>query len=139
MEDNKYYIPTIEEFHKGFEYERILEDSSVQKEVFDFDGINCFHPDSGKVLDYIRVKHLDREDIESCGFEYYEDDFQGIKRRRYKALAIPPNKYDRLYIKQVNKLEFVIGINAIDRWETRFNGTIKNKSELKRVLKMIGV
>ena len=36
IEDNKYYTPSIEEFHVGFEYERQMKEEN--DDVFQYDG-----------------------------------------------------------------------------------------------------
>lgn len=70
-----YYTPTLDEFHNDFEYE-IFEDWGVEperiwhKQIFGKDGNN---PERiGYVyennLNRMRVKHLDKTDIESLGF-----------------------------------------------------------------------
>ena len=83
---DKYYNPTIEEFHQGFEYE-IWESFAYTKEnwikeTFQFvdkDGI-WLGEDPTNILamyenkgDEIRVKYLSKEDIESLGFKFKTD------------------------------------------------------------------
>jgi len=66
MEKNKYYTPTIEEFHVGFEYELKTEGEWVSQ-TLDIDySLNRV---AGGLANNTRVKHLDQEDIESFGFE----------------------------------------------------------------------
>ena len=139
----KYYIPAISEFHVGFEYEHCH--SSIRFVMLDLrtgDRTNETEPKeiwkksvfTGNEFDVwkysfkfddslrdgqIRVKYLDKEDIESLGFtqtiedQYYKDDFE---------LLID----DDLFIQIIKDDGFI------------FQGAIKNKSELKRILKMIG-
>ena len=68
----KYYQPDISEFHVGFEYEEAwgLERVNQEwiKEVFKIDQ-SPVH-----LLPKLRVKYLDREDIESCGFVCHATD-----------------------------------------------------------------
>lgn len=80
MQNTKYYIPTIEEFHVGFEFERLTKlkgGTSVpieehceiwEKEIFTEESLVT-------ALAYwpliVRVKYLDREDIENC--EWLQD------------------------------------------------------------------
>lgn len=65
--ESKYYAPEIEEFHKGFEFEWF--EDQFKKESF---GITT--DDDLEIIDdeirerKIRVKYLDREDVESFGF-----------------------------------------------------------------------
>ncbi len=73
----KYYIPIIEEFYTGFEYERMNGESWEESEFLESDSYgtlargyeNEFEEIAIGLRD-VRVKYLDREDIESLGFEY---------------------------------------------------------------------
>src|SRR3990167_11102970 len=88
METDKYYTPELDEFHIGFEFEIIdyssnnyekdkstcTWDKSVLKRE---DIFSAYKEDSyfETVVSYlnnnhVRVKYLDREDIQSLGFEY---------------------------------------------------------------------
>jgi len=73
---NKYYTPTIEEFHVGFEYEY---QDGVDKDNKDvWKKTICTKSDfrylsKTKIKDFRRVKYLDREDIESLGFTCYQN------------------------------------------------------------------
>jgi len=118
----KYYTPTPEEFHIGFEYENKLVDGywqwhgETEKVVFT-KGTNL-----EGIIDYpnlVRVKHLDREDIESFGF---------IKRKNDYLLQ------GRCSLMISNSKITITKNSGILFW-----GTIKNKSELKRILTQIGV
>ncbi len=65
--DNKYYTPEVQELGVGFEFEEKNEDGDWIKETYPF-GDPWFSVDeiyNGR----IRVKYLDREDIESLGWE----------------------------------------------------------------------
>jgi hypothetical protein len=149
--ENKYYTPTIEEFHVGFEYEQLNQVSQVEDMERKYNGQMIFgdsytHVPKPSVWDiktcdtytnlpYIktwaktefRVKYLDREDIESFGFEEVPnvpiDWFEKDDWRLYKQGT-------EVSIKKAGEgFNIHFGI---------FEGVIKNKSELKKVLKMIG-
>ena len=146
--NEKYYTPEIEEFHVGFEYQ-IFEDwdyypiKSWHNQVYGKDGDNQegIGYVSEPMSDY-RVKHLDREDIES---------FEFIKSGLAKDVFISKETHD---IQGIGE-NYIIGINFKEgtdyvqvfytRDEERavgailFAGRLKNKSELKRILKQIGV
>ena len=113
---DKYYTPTIEEFHVGFEYEFKTNGLGfVKTEVSETGGF--FQGEK-------RVKYLDREDIESLGFKcmggnWYHDN---------KAYQI---------IGTWESIEISRGQHEYR--DVLFKGTIKNKSELKRLLKMLGI
>jgi len=135
---DKYYTPTIEELYVGFKYEskENFQDGTVKsqeqfdnakwvKEIFGINdnayvnrSLNGKNSENGRCG--IRVKYLDKEDIESLGFiqtikdQYYKDDFE---------LLID----DDLFIQIIKDDGFV------------FQGTIKNKSELIILLKQLGI
>lgn len=128
--DGKYYTPTIEEFYVGFEYE-------VKKEESWF---RCFYSQGSLVdiyykynddldsidfkADAIRVKYLDQEDIESLGFKETET-------KNFFELDNKQESYLNWY-PEVNRVE--IGDNECSGG---FSGTIKNKSELIKLLKQL--
>ena len=131
----KYYQPDISEFHVGFEYELVppigysimnlnnpMEKwetkwaTEFQKGVF---GIKDVDPWGGLLAgiraaiekEKCRVKYLDKEDIESLKIPSY-----------IKINHILNNTYE------------IIGTNA-----RIFKGDIKNKSELKKLLKQLNI
>ena len=67
MENNKYYVPEIEEFRVGFEYETTLYKDIWEPVVYDGE----FPLSSGLIPDpnVCRVKYLSTQDIEELGFE----------------------------------------------------------------------
>jgi len=131
--NNKYYTPEIEEFHPGFKYEvKDFHDNLVdyvwKEETM---GIGCDFVLDELLGGDIRVKHLDREDIESLGW-VYDKTYPGLNEDMFTTEEYIldydyDSKYCRIYWRENNGDV------------TRFSGTIKNKSVLKQVLKMIGV
>lgn len=137
--EKKYYTPEIEEFHVGFEYE-IFEDWDAHPEKEWYPQVYGENGRDIEMLDYVggndnlnkfRVKYLDRKDIESLGFiKEFENDIYHI--RKGDVLYYLLNVYtDR------NKYE--IRCTNPSSMFGSFLGVIKNKSELKKVLKMIGI
>ena len=66
MMEDKYYVPSLSEFHVGFEYYHAsFHDQSLSlyivNNTYDFKTIEAEIKD-----EIVRVKKLDREDIESC-------------------------------------------------------------------------
>lgn len=141
---NKYYTPTIEEFHVGFEYE-YLESEKWEKETItegslssgdcgadhyvenDFNHIRNLLP-----KDKIRVKHLDREDIESLGWKDIEDNFFELFNNGliHKILLVNGNVW--IYFKQNIGNEKIVD-------KTLFFGKIKNKSELQKLMIQLNI
>jgi hypothetical protein len=162
MMDSKYYAPTIEEFHVGFGYEihRGYSEKEDRGGVIEMSNkfVNTIMTNEtgfgyiqGCIDDkFLRVKYLDQEDIESLGFKFSKKDSLGILRSTY--ISDPDSIVGRIldqrdgstmcWHMKINCFEnnvVKIECQMSDANEyTFFEGTIKNKSELKKVLKMIG-
>ena len=152
--ESKYYTPDISELYVGFECEdkttpnwprRIIEDPEYMS-ILGFK--TRVVSNSGEVTynleNKIRVKYLDKSDIESFGFEYitnnnpetvifseqesnYEFDKYSLHKKYYSInlyLKREGHKYNLLYGYNDNEL---IGF------------TIKNKSELKKLLQQLNI
>ena len=132
--DNKYYQPKIEEFHVGFEYE-IYEDfdyyteKTWHKQFYGKNGTNHENMDyvHENYLDKIRVKYLDKQDIEDLGFEVLVLD--------------SGTEYEWHYIKYNGKVicgwepeETIKNIEIGAEWFT-----IKNKAEFKKIMEQIHI
>lgn len=144
---NVYYIPSIEEFHVGFEYyfcsayqegvsatEIIIDGKDgYEPKVFTFDVYNYNHSkgeswkdvfESMLTYEQIKVKYLDREDIESLGWkcnyidQYFKDGYTILIDDDYFLQVLKDDSEEDIYL---------------------FQGTIKNKSELKVLLKQLGI
>ncbi len=171
--ENKYYTPEIEEFHVGFECEHntmtitpAMFDFSPNGEVkklydkseeiwekktwepednflwfnirVDAEGCKTF-----STPDNIRVKYLDREDIESLGFE-----FKGKALRSFFEMECQFDLPDtdsfwcktlKIQLDEKHRTVKIEGyIASACEEETLFTGSCKNKSELKKILKMVG-
>ena len=100
---------------------------------------------TGKIVnDSYRVKYLDQEDIESLGFEliestksnYYGDLFS--VKQDCKLGSLDFTTY-RLLLGQQGRVQLtVIEDNSYGGDTKEMNFAIKNKSELKKILKQIG-
>lgn len=159
MENEKYYMPSIEEFCVGFEYQsaqRFMDGTVKTKEDFDnavwennvfvnqYDLPYVQRALSGRNAENgfcgIRVKYLDREDIESFGFMFNNesDEFNQVSYS-----LITEYKVKRGMIK------FTHGINDTDSYisahvvggidSTIFLGKIKNKSEFRKTLQQLSI
>jgi hypothetical protein len=155
----KHYTPEKIEFYEGFEFERRGLGDLWEKDVWKFHQFSEGRFNANLTYaNSIRVKHLDREDIENFGFTY--SDMIDVDRllffkdvETYKGLEscgllyVPQTNWVLLYthLKQVDGV--LQGGYTIELPEnkitvaggTRFCGEIKNKSEFKRILKQIGV
>jgi hypothetical protein len=131
MEDNKYYTPELGEISSDFEFEVYN-----SKDRFFFEGAEGWYKtkmDYGVlgnlpnlqrlILDkQIRVQVLNKENIEAEGFKRDSGDYD--------------------FIKDQYQIELIDGkVYITDQFGARdlFFGVIKNRSELRKILKMIGV
>lgn len=140
---NKYYTPDIEEFHVGFEYEYYNGTCWLKCNY-----LTMYDQRSGTELNELdmskeRVKWLDQEDIESLGFESFPvGPSKIVFTKGNYALSI--NKYSILplgkpcIIEKVDK-ERTPNIDKSFKRNIVFMGSIKNKSELKRLLKQLNI
>lgn len=159
-EKNKYYTPSIEEFHVGFEYEYFAKpnhniDSNVPDEEkiwIKTNDLNEFGDIETHGISYIedylkrnncpiRVKHLDKEDILSLGWELIEENEKWIEYKIYVDKDI--HKIAPFHLKIYNYIfspgTIVIYYSATVKFAERFLGIIKNKSELIKIMTMIGI
>ena len=142
--DSKYYIPSIEEFHIGFEYELLQghENPKWNKLILGFE--DTFYHTHFKFpvhirafieMEKCRVKYLNKEDIESLGFKHILG--------RYFMNCIINDEKEEIYLEESypagsHSICICNGLSFEDEisW---FRGIIKNKSELKTIMKQIGI
>ncbi len=137
---DKYYIPEIGEFHVGFEYfenETLVISDGTEIEKFVFRGIS-----KG-----IKVKYLDKEDIENLGFN---------DRKQYEKNGglLGQNVFCKIKKNEIFKIDAYWSYQRLERenlirifkgdlynypYQEIFRGDIKNKSELKKLLKQLNI
>ena len=150
MENNKYYVPEIEEFRVGFEYEHLYGNHPnpdfagkwISQIVGNRYRIECFG-------DYIkerriRVKYLDTTDIEELEFtlKHKAVDLWFEKEGTFESPAKEAYLYSKIFINYGLHDRYckITAKYASDNDEVElFRGTILNKSELKWILTRIGV
>jgi hypothetical protein len=150
----KYYTPSISEFCVGFEYQTNsmaiymgLNENGVWSKTLTV-GVDDFLDetiaDIGWALEHdespsVRVKYLDQEDIESLGFKFTGKaiDIWFEKEGNFNIGSWTSYKIKMQYGLHDNRLK----INAVDALDEHclFQGTIKNKSELVKLLKQLGL
>ena len=136
---DKYYTPEISEFFVGFEYETLyLQDYDTwKKEILEEDDAGYFQSiySGDAIPTEFRVKYLDKEDIESLGWEFIKQhpgttsfDFE---KEEYSLNFDPEfgSKWNlRIYDGEDQDSEF-----------NYFSGYVKNKSELIKLLKQLQI
>lgn len=134
----KYYKPDISEFHVGFEFEMLSSYGFISVTYPEIKETHFLRKKGDtlnklkSILSSTRVKYLDQEDIESLGFIYTKTD----KYNPYgvKHIYLKTTSYGEIEIRHYPDTYHI----GIDDGNTLFSGKIKNKSELKRILNMIG-
>ena len=136
MEENKYYTPEINEFYVGFEYEYKNHDGvnrDISTPVWKKSAVKSINdlPYIERGLNTInntRVKYLDKQDLIELGFKE-------IGQEEY-YLNGDLNSWciEALYHQSI-KSYYRIGDGETQRMFLE----IKNKSELIKVLKMLGI
>jgi len=133
----EYYTPELEEFHKGFEFESnyVLFSNDLEWKPIIFGGNNRLMDDlpwfysayeNDAVPTEFRVKYLDREDIESLG--WYPGRLQGLNEDSFTLNDNQLYWQDNQFIQIYNWNSTII-----------FEGIIKNKSELRRLMKQLRI
>lgn len=142
MEENsKYYTPTIEEFHVGFEYEQ-FDNNQWKQNKLEVDGAERFFVmlSAYELKEFVRVKHLDREDIESL--------FWIMKSEKSES----PEDYDKYttgesrdywilehYTDENPHAVQIYNQKSDKEHDNHYHGPIKNKSELKKLMQMLNI
>lgn len=142
--EEKYYTPEISEFHFGFEYE-IFKPEGIDFGGFKSEGgwlgFSIPNPYYGfnadrilKENSHVRVKYLDKEDIESLGFEkFVHKNAKCYKLHNWLLYHFPNNNVVSLNRYALNT------IRDSESGNQYFRGVIKNKSELKKLIQQLGI
>ena len=144
MKESRYYTPEIEEAlqlignypdespisfdHSPVMYKEVRcvidgYDSGLGFMVYDENCERHFEV----FADDLRVKYLDREDIESLGWKFYQEEYT-YKMNKWRLWFDPISNNVRIAYKLMSENEL-----------TKFKGIVKNKSELKRIMKQVGI
>jgi|SRR6185312_3707534 len=130
----KYYTPTSEEFHLGFEFQFLTGGTTWKPFVLDNNRIERVFENLRDNPEMFRVKYLSRECIESLG--WIGDEISGFDTR---YLYYPP-KSDKFIVRDYFELNHgEISSIVSPNNNTVFMGRIKNKSELKKLMSQLGI
>jgi len=152
--ESKYYTPTKQEIIEHFinegyiettddQISRVVSSGGIVDNLYRFIEMN----DKSSVYGFdinpklYRIKYLDQEDIESCGFKLV--DLANGPYSSYKGSSLVFNmshpRKSNITIQLYFTKDRIIHIKVKESNVTFFIGIIKNKSELKKILKIIGV
>lgn len=143
--NEKYYTPDISEFHVGFEYQWKNKDNFPSEEYRESTiacGTQIDDILEPKAQYDIRVKHLDKEDIESLGW-------LGVipsnveNKVDYLVTSWVTDMYNDGYILiktyPYGNYKYCIAFGNYEKNRVCFEGNIKNKSELKKLMQQVGI
>jgi len=142
-EENKYYTPDISEFYVGFEYEHFSKGAYSKFEIIGWSDFEDISYDLD-IKDRIRVKYLGSSDIEDLGFRKVKDYsdqiiFQTVIHEFPEGHSWYELDFDKYSQDIIIEYWEDLGKNRQSIREQLFKGTIKNISELKKVLTQVGV
>lgn len=126
--DSRYYTPDVTEFHVGFEFEFHSDKREWKKFVFDLFKPMAVLQNVVDNSEMFRVKYLDEADLVELG---WVDSKLGYKNT--KAYHIGSTELF-FYDKCANNV-YITDKSACGI----FDGTIRNKSELRKVMAMLGI
>jgi hypothetical protein len=147
-QQNKYYTPSIEELHVGYECQIgnlfALSGSSwewAETKPLKWSTITfiaqAMIPEH---LVYIRTKYLDQSDIESCGWTDVEvltdNTFVGYKA--YKQRGLYPEILIFTWWNN-NMLQIESKIKNSDNKKHLFRGECKSINELRKIMQLVGI
>ena len=127
MEANKYYTPKVEEFHVGFEYEYFIMEGWQPVAYHPSDMAEAERFLETLYSNKIRVKYLDREDIESLGFKFGTQLTERTAMYHLEAC----NHTSLSYNEKEHTIRVAVHNGVV---EVLKNIIIKNKSELRKIL-----
>jgi len=138
--ENKYYIPLTDEFHENFEFEYNEYDENKDEYTDNwiktkFDIRSGLGHDLNHQLheNQIRVKYLDKSDLESLGFKLISEE-----KKQYSHWCKFKKDKIELHV-QLNEKYFPRLLNMNGDYIGNLRIKIKNKSELKKLMKQLNI
>lgn len=140
--ENKYYVPDISEFHVGFEYE-YYENNVWYKSKF---TAGCIRKDDNRIQPEIerktRVKYLDISDIEELGWKFL-DKKNDFGENLYEFKIEEEFNNFTIWTLAYRQHKVILSYKTKTSWANQsFDGlefTIKNKSELAKLMKQLNI
>jgi len=132
MKNNLYYTPEINELHIGFECE-VLGLIGAKEDQRLFSQTTIISEKELPILHLLefRVKYLDQSDIESLG--WLDGELRGMTSFIFNEMD-PDNEF-QLYYQFDNQFAQIYNCHS----EFVFQGTIKNKSELIKLMNQLNI
>jgi hypothetical protein len=140
--DNKYYTPSLAEFHACFRFETVSAKSWQDGPVFNpnigwyvtdvnYLGFNLDKIEKAIQNNSVRVKYLDTQDIEELGWEEEKGDGLFYIGTEFTLLKTEHDQ-NRVVITKLHP-------RIVDFDRVVFDGEIKNYNELKFIMNKVGI
>jgi hypothetical protein len=122
--NSRYYVPDVSEFHVNFEFEFHSEKREWKKYVFDLFKPMAVLQNVVDNPEMFRVKYLDEDDLIELGWT----------RKCYELFTL-----GEYLLGMHTNSNVLIEVYHESSYDTLFDGTIRNKSELRKVMAMLGI
>lgn len=148
--ESKYYTPDLSEFYVGFEFEMFS-----GNKWFNIKRTNHFDNFENKLkAEEIRVKYLNEDDLKNFGLTKEEYNLKDYPFLGYYHVDLKIKEYNLYkFTTKYTYLQFwyspnikndycnliITCFNDKDNLNCHFKGYIKNKSELQKLLKQLGI
>jgi len=149
MVEDKYYTPQLEEFHLGFRFEFMKGDKWQKDELSNYDITSShqmeecenFIEEIIKGIRDVRVKYLDREDIEELDWVHYSKSINDwfnwestirLESGHFMKFKLQIGYFDHRVRIIANEYE---GAND----EVFFEGYLNNYNELQKLMKQLNI
>ncbi len=147
--DDNYYTPTIDELHVGMEveYRDPLKGGWLPSKIAGISNMEFVYIlGSGRAtpIDEVRIPYLTSEDIEAEGWVFCDDtkdlEYEGTEDEELLM-------HERHYLHttysytglEIFFYEDDLSVTIRKNGEIVFNGTIKNRHQLRQVMEMVGI
>ena len=135
MQENRYYVPDIEELYMGYECELNYQKKEWYKPLyFDVSDLS----DINERMVEIRTKYLDKEDIESLKWKHLVFGYQAIS---IDCIGFNNGKYQLVWDEIHTKLRIreTVEIEGSEYYEILYFGTCKSINELRKLMKCLDI
>lgn len=140
MKKEKYYTPEETEFSIGFEYEERYGEKWYKRK---YDSSDFLDYDQNFIFEKsrVRVKYIDSDDLKELGFRMNHTSYSPIYKKDDILISFSWNikKIQISHMAMTQSDDFESSYEFSRREEKIFFGTIKNKCELKKLLKQLEI
>lgn len=136
-QQNKFYTPDIKELHVGWEGQLMnrLNGKWEETKLTGYDIQELYMTDSSVLDICIKGKYLDKEDIESCGWEIVWEDNKEQGYKMVKPSAIKGQAPDEWELTHYDKIVYI----SSEYSNRCFDGFCPSINELRAIMKLLQI